>query len=482
MRSFRSLTAIATVGAGLLAGTLAAPTAGAQSGVPGPVVSAQPATSNSDVVRWTQRHINVCWEDLDDSTSADRKIVRNAIANTWTAASVASWGSATAPEALVFTGWGECGTSSRGIRIAVSDVDCTTDGCSSWPRVAKFGAELDGRVGGMHLNHTFEFERTTIVKGKKVTTEPFSGCQADRWGETARRNCVASIAVHEFGHALGFHHEQEHPDTPAACLEAEDAEIPDGTIGVTPYDKSSIMNYCNTVWNNAGVLSAGDIAGLRELYGKVTDVVASAGRPRTGEVVTWYADGTYARGSRTDLDSVRTGTFTVAKGKKVADVIGIAIHTKDGKDRTVAWYSDSTYSMGSMSDLDSLQAPKAFSLPKDLVDTWGALAPRVIVDMEYLPESDTVVTWFNTLNVLQKFEGTTTKLDAKGKLSNVQLPGLTGTDVRPGAAHQAVDVIGISIPAKGVVDYYYDDVTVSRGGLTDADAGSAPTPYWQPAI
>jgi hypothetical protein len=45
---------------------------------------------------------------------------------------------------------------------------------------------------------------------------------------------------------------------------------PQGTTGdvlLTPYDPSSVMNYCNSKYNNDGQLSELDIAGLRQLYG-----------------------------------------------------------------------------------------------------------------------------------------------------------------------------------------------------------------------
>ena len=36
---------------------------------------------------------------------------------------------------------------------------------------------------------------------------------------------------------------------------------------LTPYDPQSIMNYCNTSWNNGGKLSALDQVAVAKLYG-----------------------------------------------------------------------------------------------------------------------------------------------------------------------------------------------------------------------
>ena len=89
-----------------------------------------------------------------------------------------------------------------------------------------------------------------------------------------REGCIKDIAIHEFGHALGFSHEQNRPDTPAYCQASSGTarQGEDGTElypGLTVWDPYSVMNYCSPsgYWQGNGVLSAYDVAGMQHYYG-----------------------------------------------------------------------------------------------------------------------------------------------------------------------------------------------------------------------
>jgi hypothetical protein len=92
---------------------------------------------------------------------------------------------------------------------------------------------------------------------------------------TADEGRVEYIAVHEFGHVLGFIHEQDSPSnaTPhgmAHCA-GSSAGVEKNATNLTAYDPDSVMNYCNKDGNMKGNLTEKDIAGLQKIYGSWKD-------------------------------------------------------------------------------------------------------------------------------------------------------------------------------------------------------------------
>lgn len=176
---------------------------------------------------WTQsgnKPIDVCWERLSDSAPGMRAAVRDAVAKTWAHYGMVS-----------FVGWGACDARSKGIRIEVDASESST---------VALGQHLDGVPKGMRLQMDFS-----------------------NWQYCKQQNefCVRATAVHEFGHALAFAHEQNREDAPDWCKAKHSGDYPDKNV--TSFDPQSIMNYCNKDWQNKGLLSEKDIEAVTKVYG-----------------------------------------------------------------------------------------------------------------------------------------------------------------------------------------------------------------------
>lgn len=179
---------------------------------------------------WNQKDIPVCWVNPSPSNEKERLWVKNAVSNTWEAASN-----------VKFTGWEKCPATNRNdsIRILIND---------SGPHVKVLGAGIRYYNDGMVLNFTFNNWASTCANSTSY-----------------RKYCIEAISVHEFGHALSFAHEQNRPDTPSWCDQEQGTN---GNIVIGDWDLNSVMNYCNPNWNGNGLLSDTDILTVQTFYGK----------------------------------------------------------------------------------------------------------------------------------------------------------------------------------------------------------------------
>lgn len=176
---------------------------------------------------WNQSEIPVCWVNPLSSNVTERAWVKDAVVRTWEAVSK-----------VKFTGWGSCPASNdlTSIRILISDTG---------PHVKALGKSIKNYSDGMVLNFTFANWSPSCASSRKY--------------------CIDAIAVHEFGHALSFAHEQNRPDTPSWCDQEQGTN---GNVVIGDWDLHSVMNYCNPSWNGNGSLSDTDILTVQAYYGK----------------------------------------------------------------------------------------------------------------------------------------------------------------------------------------------------------------------
>ena len=100
-------------------------------------------------------------------------------------------------------------------------------------------------------------------------------------------------------------------------------------------------------------------------------------RPRHGNYLVYYLDGTFTRGNalHTARYSAAAGyPYSLPDGRTPADILALAGRRAEGTLRVYAFYRDGTFSVGTTDDLAAEQPPRPFTLPEGLQPTHLAAA------------------------------------------------------------------------------------------------------------
>lgn len=200
--------------------------------------------------------ISVCF--MSEASSNEAAWVRLAIERTWSRVAY-----------LPFYGWNDC---ANYVIPGTSPKQYDADIRINWNE----SGNINSAAGNLSRSDlTVPSMNFRLFRGASSPDGNLSDCYSDaaytgasgyRWFSN-RIRCLQVEAVHEFGHAIGNHHEQVRSDTPAACTQGDGGD--DGATTIFgAWDPVSTDNYCNPIWSNDALLSAHDIAGAQYLYQK----------------------------------------------------------------------------------------------------------------------------------------------------------------------------------------------------------------------
>ncbi len=285
--------------------------------------TSQALVQKSGAVMWTQNgnHVPMCWHQLNQFRSASE-------AN----------GAKAFVVQTIQDGWASL------LNLKLSWVDCPTSGSEKHVRVMLRSG--DPSTNGTTLKAGMATLSTAAERTVPPPKDPpglLMGFPAN-WNQNDQtRANFRSLILHEFGHVLGFDHEQVRPDGPKGGSCYNNA-LPSAT-SIGPLDPKSIMgwSYCTEA---LGALSPDDVRAARSVYGtgrSGSNDFNGDGRgdilwhnASTGETQVWFMSGA----SRIGRATITDGTRPILIGAPW-NIVGSRDFNGDRKS-DVLWYNSAT--------------------------------------------------------------------------------------------------------------------------------------------